>query len=92
MELGDREESQNVEDRRGMGGGTKLAIGGGAGGIIVLILALLFGINPQLLQQFLGNGGAPAQLNQGPRKVNPAEDEACASHQSDLRRHRANLG
>jgi uncharacterized protein len=36
--------SGNVSDRRGMGG--KMAIGGGVGGIIVLILSLLFGNNP----------------------------------------------
>ena len=38
-----REGSGNVEDRRGMGG--KVAIGGGLGGIIVLVLSLLFGNN-----------------------------------------------
>lgn len=36
--------SGNVSDRRGMGG--KMAIGGGVGGIIILILSLLFGNNP----------------------------------------------
>lgn len=36
--------SGNVSDRRGMGG--KMAIGGGVGGIIVLILSLLLGNNP----------------------------------------------
>ena len=36
-----REGSGNVEDRRGMGG--NLAIGGGIGGVIILILSLLFG-------------------------------------------------
>ena len=36
-----RSGSGNVEDRRGMGG--KIAIGGGLGGVIVLILSLLFG-------------------------------------------------
>jgi uncharacterized protein len=36
--------SGNVSDRRGMGG--KMAIGGGVGGIIVLILSLLMGNNP----------------------------------------------
>jgi predicted metalloprotease len=35
--------SGNIEDRRGMGG--KLAIGGGLGGVVVLILSLLFGGN-----------------------------------------------
>jgi uncharacterized protein len=38
-----RQGSGNVEDRRGMGG---LAVGGGIGGVIVLILSLLFGGNP----------------------------------------------
>lgn len=36
--------SGNVSDRRGMGG--KMAIGGGVGGIIILILSLLLGNNP----------------------------------------------
>jgi uncharacterized protein len=39
-----RQGSGNVQDRRGMGG--KLALGGGVGGIIVLILSLLLGNNP----------------------------------------------
>lgn len=36
--------SGNVSDRRGMGG--KMAIGGGVGGIIILVLSLLLGNNP----------------------------------------------
>jgi predicted metalloprotease len=72
MQWEDREESQNVEDRRGMGGGTKLALGGGAGGIVVVILALVLGVNPGLLQQFLGGGG---QVPGG--QVDPAEDEVA---------------
>ena len=39
-----RQGSGNVSDRRGMGG--KLALGGGVGGIVVLLLSLLFGNNP----------------------------------------------
>jgi uncharacterized protein len=39
-----RQGSGNVEDRRGMGG--RLAVGGGIGGIVVLILSLLLGGNP----------------------------------------------
>jgi uncharacterized protein len=39
-----RQGSGNVQDRRGIGG--KLALGGGVGGIIVLILSLLLGSNP----------------------------------------------
>jgi predicted metalloprotease len=39
-----RQGSSNVEDRRGMGG--RLAIGGGIGGIIVLLISMLLGNNP----------------------------------------------
>ncbi|HEY9487155.1 MAG TPA: neutral zinc metallopeptidase, partial [Chryseosolibacter sp.] len=39
-----RQGSGNVSDRRGMGG--KLAVGGGLGGIVILILSLLLGGNP----------------------------------------------
>lgn len=42
-------QSTNIEDRRGLSGG-KIAIGGGLGSIVILVLALLFGIDPQ---QFL---------------------------------------
>lgn len=38
-----RQRSGNVQDRRGMGG---VAIGGGIGGVIILVLALLTGQNP----------------------------------------------
>ena len=44
MRWSGRERSGNVEDRRGMGG--KVAIGGGIGGIIILVLSLLMGENP----------------------------------------------
>jgi predicted metalloprotease len=46
-----------VQDRRGMGRGTK--IGGGIGGGIILLLAALFGINPSLLEGL--TGAAPEQ-------------------------------
>jgi predicted metalloprotease len=39
-----REGSGNVSDRRGMGG--KMALGGGIGGIIVLLISMLMGGNP----------------------------------------------
>jgi uncharacterized protein len=43
--------SQNVEDRRGVGGGG-VAIGGGCGTLLLIVVALIFGINPlELLQQ-----------------------------------------
>lgn len=49
--------SSNVQDRRGSGMGGGLAIGGGAG-IILLIVSLLFGGDPgQILNQLGGNSG-----------------------------------
>ena len=41
-------QSENVEDRRGMSGGG-LAIGGGLGGIVLLVIALLLGADPRQL-------------------------------------------
>ena len=42
-------QSANVEDRRGTGGGGRLAIGGGIGGVVLLVLGLLFGVDPSAL-------------------------------------------
>jgi predicted metalloprotease len=61
-----RQGSGNVEDRRGMGG--RLAVGGGIGGIIVLVLSLLLGNNP--LQNI--NVDNPTQSSQA---TSQAEDE-----------------
>ncbi len=64
-------QSANIEDRRGMSRGG-MAIGGGLGGIVLLVLALLFGADPrQLLEQM------PAQRPGGEtsRQVNPEEEE-----------------
>lgn len=64
-------QSTNIEDRRGMGG--KVAVGGGLGTIIVLIIALLFGADPrQLLEQVPSDGSSGVQSS---RPVNPEEEE-----------------
>src|SRR3954468_19196790 len=66
-------QSENIEDRRGMSGGG-LAVGGGLGGIVVLIIALLLGADPrQLLEQAPSQG--PASGTQSSRPVNPKEEE-----------------
>jgi predicted metalloprotease len=55
--LGGRE-SANVEDRRGMGGGSAVGIGGGVGAIVIVLIGLFFGIDPSTLMAVL-NGQAP---------------------------------
>src|SRR6516225_6562078 len=67
-----REESENVEDQRGPGRKTGIAIGG-AGGLIVLILALVFGVDPQQLAGLIGQGQGPG--NQPGGQVAPADPE-----------------
>src|SRR5438876_6550687 len=64
MNLDDAPESSNVEDSRGMG--TKIALGG-TGGLVLLILGLIFGVD-------LG-GDTPGPPPQGARVNNSARDE-----------------
>jgi predicted metalloprotease len=68
-------ESDNVEDRRGFsGGGGRIAVGGGLGTLIIIIIAVLLGADPrQLLQQLPTE--APAPATQSSRQTNPQEDE-----------------
>jgi predicted metalloprotease len=71
MRLGGRE-SRNVEDRRGSRmGGRGIAIGGGFGGIAILLIALLLGVDPNELLQ--GTQAPPPQAQQ---RQMTAQDEA----------------
>ncbi len=66
-------QSDNIEDRRGMSGGGKI-IGGGLGGIVLLVIALLMGADPrQLLEQV--SSGDQSSGTQTSRPVNPQEEE-----------------
>src|ERR1044071_6986816 len=65
-------QSTNIEDRRGMSVG-RVAVGGGLGSIVIVILALLFGINPQRLFEQLPSTEQPGV--QSSRPQNPQEDE-----------------
>jgi uncharacterized protein len=69
MQWQGREESRNVEDRRGLSTG---AVVGGGGGLILVLLALVLGVDPR---QFLGNrGGGDGE----PAATNPAEDRTAS--------------
>ena len=71
MEWEGREESENVEDRRGLGK-RGLVIGGG-GALLLVILGLIFGVDPRQLANLGGGPGGPVAqpANQPP---DPAEE------------------
>jgi uncharacterized protein len=65
MRLDDLRPSGNMDDRRGGFGGGRMIMGGGGLGLVgVLVLSLVFGIDPS---QLLGPTGETASISQGPR-------------------------
>ena len=65
-------ESDNVEDRRGFRAAPTIA-GGGIGTIILVLIAMYFGIDPSFLLQ----GGAPSGVSsQQSVQLSPADDES----------------
>ena len=72
MRLGGEQESRNVEDRRGIGGGG-IAVGGGIIGVIVLLFNLFTGGNVDTSQLPINTG----QRQQSPQQK--AEDDQLAS-------------
>src|SRR5688572_8062320 len=65
-------QSSNIEDRRGMSAG-KVAVGGGLGTVLLLIIALIFGADPrQLLEQLPAE---PSSQVQSSRPLNPEEEQ-----------------
>jgi hypothetical protein len=76
MRLGDGRESGNIEDRRGRGLPIGIA-GGGIGGVVLLVLALLFGVDPSVIL----SGGDPRE-----RQAVPGAQVAPPPGQEDLRR------
>lgn len=66
-------QSENIEDRRGMSRGG-MAIGGGLGGIVLLVVALLLGADPRQLMEQLPNPDAGSRT-QTARSTTPEEEE-----------------
>ena len=71
MRLDGRRESENVEDRRGMGTGTKVGLGGIGGLIIAGLITLLMGGN---IGDVLQNAGGMA-IQQGQTEFTQEEEE-----------------
>ncbi|WP_380281861.1 neutral zinc metallopeptidase [Kitasatospora purpeofusca] len=70
---GDLDASQ-VEDRRGIPGG-KVAIGGGAAGLIAVLIAVLFGVDPSILG--LSDGGDGSSGGSGRTTTAGEVQQAC---------------
>ena len=65
-------ESSNIEDRRGVSVG-RVAAGGGLGTLVIMILALLFGVNPSRLLEQLPSDQQPVTQSSRPRNAEEAE-------------------
>lgn len=68
-----RRESENVEDRRGISRGG-LAVGGGLGTVVIVLVAMLLGADPGALLEQTGEEH-PAVSTRSARPASPAEDE-----------------
>ena len=81
MKLGGLRESGNVEDRRGFGipGGGK-AVGGGCLTLVVIILALIFGVDPSQLL----NSGGPAEGPAPTQQQRPGPGQQRTDEQSQF--------
>ncbi len=66
--------SDNVEDRRGMSASRGL-VGGGIGTIVIVLVALFFGVDPSVLLQ--GTGSPSVQQQPAPQRP-PAEDRLAS--------------
>ncbi len=69
--------SSNIEDRRGMRMGRGAAVGGGVG-ILAVVAAMVFGVDPNLVSGILGGGkqSEPQQSTQQNGQYNAAADFA----------------
>jgi len=72
MEWKGRRQSRNIEDRRGRSAGRTASVGG-AGAIVVVLLALFLGVDPS---QLLGPGGMEGGQDSGPVELTEADRQA----------------
>lgn len=80
MKLDDERESRNLEDRRGQGGGGRVGGGakiGGLGLVAVVVLSLIFGVDPGVVLSTLEGGGAPPAGQQQAAQAPPRDDPAA---------------
>jgi predicted metalloprotease len=84
MKLGGLRESGNVEDRRGMGlGRGGMAVGGGCGTLIIIILALIFGVDPS---QLLNSGSGPVEGPAPVQRTGPGQQQRTDEQSQFIRK------
>ena len=89
MRLDDQRESDNLEDRRGEGGGGGgLRLGGGRMGLgtiaIALVASYFLGINPMTVINMLSGGGMPTIEQSAPASHQPPADDQMAKFVSKV--------
>src|SRR5215831_17185555 len=72
------EQSENLEDRRSMGP-KGMAIGG-IGALILMAIGYFLGVDPQMLQQFIGNAQNAQVGGNGNGEARPLTPEEKRSH------------
>ncbi|MCM3610024.1 zinc metallopeptidase [Planococcus sp. MERTA32b] len=70
-----RRGSANVEDRRGRGGGKGLAVGGGLGGIVLILIVAFLGGDPGVLLDGMGGNGSGGGSPGEPYQATEQEEE-----------------
>ena len=70
-----RRGSANVEDRRGRGGGKGLAVGGGLGGIVLILIVAFLGGDPGVLLDGMGGNGSGGSSSGEPHQATEQEEE-----------------
>ena len=84
MRLGGARESGNVEDRRGMGlGRGGMAVGGGCGTLVIIILALVFGLDPR---QLLDSGAVPQEGPPPASRTGPQQQQRTDAQSQFIRK------
>ncbi|MFZ2971025.1 MAG: neutral zinc metallopeptidase [Ferribacterium limneticum] len=88
MRMDDQRESDNLEDRRGSGGGGGLRLGGGRMGLgtiaIALVASYFLGVNPLTVLNMLSGGGMPAIEQSSPEARRPPADDQMAKFVSKV--------
>jgi predicted metalloprotease len=76
MRLDDGRESENVEDQRGSsGGGAGRIVGGGIGTVVLVLVAMYFGIDPSFVLNLAQTGGDSSSVSRQAAPRPPEENK-----------------